>query len=82
MAAAGAAALVVPELFVPKRTFFLPPKGGWPNGTIYDIPNGTIWCHPDYEIAIDANIVRLVKLKMVELKRDIEYAILQNLNVH
>ena len=24
-----AGALLVPELFVPKRTFFLPPLGGW-----------------------------------------------------
>lgn len=25
----AAAIIVVPELIVPKRTFFLPPKGGW-----------------------------------------------------
>lgn len=29
--AGAAAAIAVPELLVPKRTFFLPPPGGWPN---------------------------------------------------
>jgi len=29
LAAGAAGALIVPELIVPKRTFFLPPPGGW-----------------------------------------------------
>jgi len=28
-AAIGAGVIAVPELLLPKRTFFLPPKGGW-----------------------------------------------------
>jgi hypothetical protein len=30
--AGAAAAIIVPELLVPKRTFFLPPVGGWDVG--------------------------------------------------
>ena len=29
-----AAAIAVPELWVPKRTIFLPPRGGWPSSKI------------------------------------------------
>jgi len=29
LAAGAAGALILPELIVPKRTFFLPPPGGW-----------------------------------------------------
>lgn len=25
----GAAGIIIPEMFVPNRTIFLPPKGGW-----------------------------------------------------
>lgn len=28
---AGAAALVLPQMLVPRRTYFLPPVGGWPS---------------------------------------------------
>lgn len=35
---AGAAAIAaVPELFVPKRTFFLPPAGGWLRDDYYSL---------------------------------------------
>lgn len=33
--AAGAAALLLPELVVPKKTFFLPPVGGWKREIVY-----------------------------------------------
>jgi len=29
LAAGAAGALILPELIIPKRTFFLPPPGGW-----------------------------------------------------
>lgn len=29
LSTAAAAGLIVPELVLPKRTFFLPPRGGW-----------------------------------------------------
>lgn len=29
LAGTAAAALAIPELWIPKRTFFLPPRGGW-----------------------------------------------------
>ena len=34
-AAIGAGAIAVPELLLPKRTFFLPPKGGWNSGKAF-----------------------------------------------
>lgn len=39
LAATLPAALIVPELWVPKRTFFLPPAGGWAH------PSLTEWRH-------------------------------------
>jgi hypothetical protein len=37
IAAAAPAALIAPELILPKRTFFLPPAGGWAQPSLADI---------------------------------------------
>jgi hypothetical protein len=41
--AGAAAAIAVPELLVPKRTFFLPPDGGWINSLPFKQPDPALF---------------------------------------
>lgn len=72
--APAAAALIVPELLVPKRKIFLPPPGGWPN-RIY----GESWIDSalrmrgeavDYAMGCDATVLSIYHGGRVILVRD------------
>lgn len=62
LGAATAASLIVPELelLTPKRTFFLPPRGGWQ------------FTNADLLISLDEFIRRVIKPAMIEVANAID----------